>query len=305
MLPQLRQIREDKMGFVTKAEAYIISELKSTVMDRLHMGGSFLQQIPTVTVGGLPVAIKQSGLGAIGEQLGGVISQVQSAAGAITAITQNPMSLVEGAINSKIGDVSSKITAVTGKLSGGQLSALTNGITGIQNALTDFQAHTQLLSGQATSISDAIPDFNKLKDAGSTLSGLTGQSPDNFIESTIGYFAGEIQSGAYLPFDKAENFRLRLGEVTTWSGYSGHGKSMLLSYVTLKLIENYKVMICSFEMSCRSTLARYIRQSVGTNEPTESAIIQFCNDATGKLFLYDQLGSTNPTAVLSVIYTVT
>lgn len=128
------------------------------------------------------------------------------------------------------------------------------------------------------------------------------KSPDNFIESTIGYFAGEIQSGAYLPFDKAENFRLRLGEVTTWSGYSGHGKSMLLSYVTLKLIENYKVMICSFEMSCRSTLARYIRQSVGTNEPTESAITQFCNDATGKLFLYDQLGSTNPTAVLSVIY---
>ena len=128
------------------------------------------------------------------------------------------------------------------------------------------------------------------------------KSPDNFIESTIGYFAGEIQSGAYLPFDKAENFRLRLGEVTTWSGYSGHGKSMLLSYVTLKLIENYKVMICSFEMSCRSTLARYIRQSVGTNDPTESAITQFCNDATGKLFLYDQLGSTNPTAVLSVIY---
>lgn len=181
------------MGFVTKAEAYIISELKSTVMDRLHMGGSFLQQIPTVTVGGLPVAIKQAGLGAIGEQLGGVISQVQSAAGAITAITQNPMSLVEGAINSKIGDVSSKITAVTGKLSGGQLSALTNGITGIQNALTDFQAHTQLLSGQATSISDAIPDFNKLKDAGSNLSGLTGQSPDSFIANTASALFSETK----------------------------------------------------------------------------------------------------------------
>lgn len=181
------------MGFVTKAEAYIISELKSTVMDRLHMGGSFLQQIPTVTVGGLPVAIKQAGLGAIGEQLGEVISQVQSAAGAITAITQNPMSLVEGAINSKIGDVSSKITAVTGKLSGGQLSALTNGITGIQNALTDFQAHTQLLSGQATSISDAIPDFNKLKDAGSNLSGLTGQSPDSFIANTASALFSETK----------------------------------------------------------------------------------------------------------------
>ena len=172
------------MGFVTKAEAYIISELKSTIMDRLHMGGSFLQQIPTVTIGGLPVAIKQGGLGAIGGQLGGIISQVQAAAGAITAITQNPMSLVEGAVSSQISGLSSQITAVTGKLSGGQLSALTNGITGIQNALTDFQAHTQLLSGQATSISDTIPDFNKLKDAGSNLSGLTGESPSSFIQNT-------------------------------------------------------------------------------------------------------------------------
>ncbi len=128
------------------------------------------------------------------------------------------------------------------------------------------------------------------------------KSPDTFIESTIEYFNGEAKSGAYLPFDKAENFRLHLGQVTCWSGYSGSGKSMLLSYVTLKLIENYKVLICSFEMSCRSLLARYVRQSVGTHEPTESAIINFCNDATGQLFLYDQLGSTTPTAVLSVIY---
>lgn len=128
------------------------------------------------------------------------------------------------------------------------------------------------------------------------------KSPDLFIDDTIKYFTGEIQSGAYLPFEKAENFRLRLGETTIWSGYSGHGKSMLLSYITLKLFENYKTMICSFEMSCKSTLARYIRQSVGTNEPTESAITNFCNTNAGKLFLYDQLGSTNPTAVLSVIY---
>jgi len=128
------------------------------------------------------------------------------------------------------------------------------------------------------------------------------KSPDLFIDDTIKYFTGEIQSGAYLPFDKAENFRLRLGETTIWSGYSGHGKSMLLSYITLKLIENYKTMICSFEMSCRSTLARYIRQSVGTNEPTDSAITEFCNSVVGQLFLYDQLGSTNPIAVLSVIY---
>lgn len=207
------------MGFVTKAEAYIISELKSTIMDRLHMGGSFLQQVPTVTIGGLPVAIKQGGLGAIGGQLGGIISQVQAAAGAITAITQNPMSLVESAVGSQISGLSGQISAVAGKLSGGQLSALTNGITGIQNALTDFQAHTQLLSGQATSISDTIPDFNKLKDAGSNLSGLTGESPSNFIANTASALFSDTKlnnisnSLQYVVADKLEQIS-RLDSVT-------------------------------------------------------------------------------------------
>jgi hypothetical protein len=172
------------MGFVTKAEAYIISELKSTVMDRLHMGGSFLQQTSTTTIGGIPVAIKAGGLGAIGGQLGGIISQVQAAAGAITTLTQNPMSALEGALGSQISGVTSQISAVASKLTGGQLSSLTNGITGIQNALTEFQSHTQLLSGQASSISDAIPDFNKIKDAGNTLKGLTGEDAADFISNT-------------------------------------------------------------------------------------------------------------------------
>ena len=110
------------MGFVTKPEAFSISELKSTAMDRLHMGGSFLQQVSSVTVGGLPVAIKQGGgLGAIGGQLGAVISQVQAAAGAVTSLTQNPMALVEGAVSSQISGVSSQISAVASKLTGGQI----------------------------------------------------------------------------------------------------------------------------------------------------------------------------------------
>lgn len=172
------------MGFVTKPEAFTISELKSTLMDRLHMGGSFLQQTSSVTVGGLPVAIKQGGLGSIGGQLGGVISQVQAAAGAVTTLTQNPMSALEGALGSKISDVTSQLSAVSGKLTGGQLSSLSSGITGIQNALTDFQSHTQLLSGQASSISDSIPDFNKIRDAGNNLKGLTGQDAGSFVTST-------------------------------------------------------------------------------------------------------------------------
>ena len=129
------------------------------------------------------------------------------------------------------------------------------------------------------------------------------KSPITYLESTINYFNGEMQSGATLPFAKThELWRLRPGEVTIWSGYSGHGKSMLLNYVTLHLLKNYKCLVASFEMTPKSTLARFIRQSLGSDAPTDSYIEDFLTKANEKLWLYDQLGSTNANKVLSVVY---
>ena len=129
------------------------------------------------------------------------------------------------------------------------------------------------------------------------------KSPSTYLEHTIRYFNGEIQSGATLPFNKTfDLWRLRLGEFTIWSGYSGHGKSMLLNYIILHLLKDYKCLIASFEMTPKATLARFIRQSLGSDMPTDSYIEEFLNRADNKLWIYDQLGSTNANKVLSVIY---
>ena len=129
------------------------------------------------------------------------------------------------------------------------------------------------------------------------------KNPVSYLEATLSYFNGEFNSGASLPFSSLDDsWRLRLGEVTIWTGYSGHGKSMLLNYIILHLLKKYKCLISSFEMTPKSTLARFIRQSLGAENPTDSFIEEFLTKADGKLWLYDQLGSTNPNKVLSVIY---
>lgn len=174
------------MGFVTKPEAYVISEIKSTIMDRLHMGGSFLQQSQSVTVGGLPVAIRQGGLaGAAGLAggLSGVIGAVQ-AAGSIASLVQNPLGAIQGAIASELSGLTSQVSGLSGVLSGGQLSDLNSALSSVSSALTTFETHTSLLSGVATSISDTIPDLNKLLDVGNTITGLGTESRDGFLQNT-------------------------------------------------------------------------------------------------------------------------
>jgi hypothetical protein len=171
-------------AYVTKPEAFSISEIKSTIMDRLHMGGSFLQQVPTVTVGGLPVAIKQGGsLGSLGSALSDVTAAVQ-AAGDIAVLVQNPMAAVETALSSSIGAISSEISGVSGKLTGGQLSALTSAIGSMGTTLGEFQAHTSNLSGLSSAISDVVPDFSKITDLGNNLVALGSDTRDNFVQNT-------------------------------------------------------------------------------------------------------------------------
>lgn len=181
------------MPFITKVEAFIVSEIKSTIMDRLHMGGTFLQQVPTVTVNGLPVAIKQGGaLGSIGGALGTIISAVQ-AAGDIASLVQNPMSLVQGAVGEAISGVTGKLGGLAGQFAFNPTlgTNITNAVSGLTNKLNDFQAHTANLSGLSSSISDTVPDFKKLQNVGETLRGLGTDSTSEFVANTASALKSE------------------------------------------------------------------------------------------------------------------
>lgn len=180
------------MAFVTKPEAFSISELKSTIMDRLHMGGSFLQQAQTVTIGGLPVAIKEGGLGSLGSALSDVTAAVQ-AAGDIASLVQNPMSLVESAVSSAVSSVGSQISGMTGQLTAGQISTLSSTMSTLNTSFSNFQAHTSNLSGLASSITDTVPDFKKLSDLGNNLTSLGADSRDAFIQNTASALFSDVK----------------------------------------------------------------------------------------------------------------
>jgi hypothetical protein len=219
------------MAFITKVEAFIVSEIKSTIMDRLHMGGSFLQQVPTVTVGGLPVAIKKGGaLGGVGGALGKVISAVQTA-GNIAALVQNPMALVQTAVDGAITGVSSKLGAITGQLTGGQLSNITTAISGITTKLNDFQAHTANLSGLASSISDTVPDFKKLQNVGENLRGMGTDTTSGFIANT----ASALKSGSTLSEikDKLEiTVQRKMDQILSLNANTTAGQTAISAIVT-------------------------------------------------------------------------
>ena len=176
---------------LTEAKAKIIAKIEAKILDKINdaktNGGTFLQQVSTVTIGGRPVAAQIGGLGGGFSSLSGALSSVTSvvqAAGDIAALVQNPMSLVEGAVGDAISAVSGQASAIAGQLTGGQISQLSSAISGISGTLSEFQAHTASLSGLASAVSDEVPDFNKIKELGESVIAFGNDTKDEFIANT-------------------------------------------------------------------------------------------------------------------------
>lgn len=97
-----------------------------------------------------------------------------------------------------------------------------------------------------------------------------------FLDRTIAILHG-IQgptSGVSLPWDSADQFRMRPGEVTIWNGINGHGKSMLLGQVVIHAAATagQRCCIASLEMRGERTLARMTRQATGKERPDRAEI---------------------------------
>ena len=174
---------------ISEARAKIIAKIEAKILDKINdaqtNGGTYLQQVPTVTIGGQPVAARIGGsLGSLGGALSQVTAVVQ-AAGDIASLVQNPMALVESAVGDAVTGVSDKLGGITGKLTAGQLSNITTAISGVSTKLSDFQAHTSNLSGLSSSITDTVPDFKKLQNVGETLRGIGSDTTSSFIANVV------------------------------------------------------------------------------------------------------------------------
>lgn len=176
---------------LTEAKAKIIAKIEAKILDKINdaktNGGTFLQQVSTVTIGGRPVAAQIGGLGGGFSSLSGALSTITSAvqaAGDIAALVQNPMAAIEGAVGGAISAVSGQASAIAGQLTGGQLSQLSGAISGISGTLSEFQAHTANLSGVASAIDDAVPDFNKIKELGESVTSFGNDTTETFVSNT-------------------------------------------------------------------------------------------------------------------------
>lgn len=112
----------------------------------------------------------------------------------------------------------------------------------------------------------------------------------------------EAALGDPLPFKENFPFRFRPGEVTVWTGYSKHGKTVLLNFMLVHLSRyGRKSCLCSLEMKPQKNLSNIIRQGLAKNKPDDEKEFDFALDWADRHFwIYDKVGSADPKEVLEV-----
>lgn len=110
--------------------------------------------------------------------------------------------------------------------------------------------------------------------------------------------------GLRLPWSASDGkFAFRPGELSVWTGYKSHGKSMMLSQVLLHgMCAGEKVFILSPEFKPEYVLLRKARQAAGNAHPPEAFVRRFLTWAgNDRLWLFDHQGGLTPERVLGVI----
>ncbi len=137
------------------------------------------------------------------------------------------------------------------------------------------------------------PETHKLKPASA------------FLNETIGAFypPPDTQASPRPLWEKAAaKIEFRPGEVSLWAGINGHGKSMMLSQVTLDLmVQSEKVLVLSFEMRPARQMLRMSRQAHASEIPPVAFIENFHRWTDGRLWMYDHTGSIQWEKVLAVM----
>lgn len=126
------------------------------------------------------------------------------------------------------------------------------------------------------------------------------------------YLTSDKSKQVVMPWGRTHGeFAFRDGEVTVYAGTNGGGKSLLTGQIALHLVkQGQSVCIASFEMKPEKTLERMLRQFAGEyiDDPLvpdrEIYITNLVNRMdvylSGKMYLYDQQGSTSPDKVIAM-----
>lgn len=98
-----------------------------------------------------------------------------------------------------------------------------------------------------------------------------------------------------------EWFEFRTGELTVWTGYNGHGKSLMLSQILLGLMQQgERVVVFSGEMTPERQLKRVAKQASGLDRPTMGYLDAIGRWLHDKLWLFNVVGSASIERLLTV-----
>lgn len=112
----------------------------------------------------------------------------------------------------------------------------------------------------------------------------------------------DANTGLKLPFPKThDDFALRPGEVTLWTGINGHGKSQILNQICALTMPISKWLIASLEMPLRSTVNRMVKQMGGLANPSEDYIRKLIKKTDGQVWLYDQIDTVESSRILGLV----
>ena len=96
-------------------------------------------------------------------------------------------------------------------------------------------------------------------------------------------------------------FEFRKGEFSVWTGFNGHGKSLMLSQVLLGLMQDGEsVVVFSGEMKPVQQLKRMVKQASGLDRPTPQYIDAIGEWLDDRLWLFDQVGQAQLDRLLEV-----
>jgi twinkle protein len=105
-----------------------------------------------------------------------------------------------------------------------------------------------------------------------------------------------------LRLDKDMNwFEFRQGELTVWTGYNGHGKSLALSQVLLGLVQQgERLCIFSGEMTIERQLKRMSKQASGLDRPTQGYLDAIADWLRDRVWVFNEVGSATIDRLLEV-----
>lgn len=129
-------------------------------------------------------------------------------------------------------------------------------------------------------------------------------SSGQYADDVVDYFWSEkLDRGQVLPWEKSVGkIAFRPAEVTIWSGFNGHGKSLALGQFCVGLVTQIKrLCIASFEMRPVITLARMCRQAQGASKPDPDFIRDFHRLTDKSIWIYDQQGMVTPDKMIGVM----